>query len=166
MATLWLVGMMGSGKSTVAPLVAAATGREWFDTDTEVATRSGVTVADLIATDEATFREAERAVVGSLAGRDAVVACGGGVVTDPDTVREMRDSGFVVLLDAPLDTLAARVGTGEGRPLLTGEVGGSLGRIASERQDLYRAAADAVVDAAGTPEQVADRVVMAWTRSS
>jgi len=164
-ATLWLIGMMGSGKTTVAPLVADAIGMPWRDTDDEVAARAERPVAAMVADDEPGFRAIEREVVNDLAGEDMVVACGGGVVLDGSSVAAMREAGLVVLLDVPVDALAVRVGAGVRRPLLAEGTVVALERIAAARESLYRAAADVVVDGTGAPEAVARRVVEAWTSS-
>ncbi|HSM02667.1 MAG TPA: bifunctional shikimate kinase/3-dehydroquinate synthase [Acidimicrobiia bacterium] len=158
MTTIWLTGMMGAGKSTVAPLVAARLNRESHDTDALVELRTGSTVEDLFAAGEARFRVEEAAAVQAVAGSWAVVACGGGVVLDADLVADMRRTGVVVWLRAPVEVLEAR--TFADRPLLAGD-SGALRRIAAEREGRYRAAADLVVDAVGAPEEVAARVVAA-----
>jgi len=165
-ATLWLIGMMGSGKTAVAPLVAARLDLPWYDTDREIEARSGRSLAALITEDEPGFRALERAEVARLAGRDAVVACGGGVVLDDATVTLMRETGRVIHLDASPVTLAARLGKGEGRPLLAEGVEAALLRIDRERAERYAAAAHAVVDAEDVEETVAERVVDAWNLSS
>jgi len=164
-ATLWLVGMMGSGKTTVARIVADTLGSRWFDTDDEVAARTGRPAGDVLAEDESRFRAIEREVVVALAGTDAVVACGGGVILDQDSVASMRAGGLVVWLDVPVATLASRVGDGSGRPLLADGPAEALERIAAARGALYREAADVVIEGTGAPEEVAGRVVEAWTSS-
>lgn len=166
MATLWLVGMMGSGKTTVAPMVAARTGRSWIDTDAEIERHTGAAVGELVAADEPRFREMERSEVARIAGVDAVVSCGGGVVLDDASVALMRATGMVVHLEASPGVLVQRVGAGEGRPLLSGGVETSLRRIHGERAVSYREAAHVVVDADADPETVAERVLEAWTRWS
>jgi shikimate dehydrogenase len=164
--TLWLIGMMGSGKSTVAPLVAGVLDRDWEDSDEAVQVTAGRRITDLFAESEAAFRRVEASVIEGLAGSDTVVACGGGVVTQPGLVEAMRDSGLVVWLGGAPETLAERVRSGEGRPLLTGEPAASLGRLLEEREDLYRAAADVIVATDGrSPRQVADEVVRLWNAS-
>ena len=77
MGTLWLVGMMGSGKTTVAQIVAASLNRPCVDTDTAVVASTGRSIDDWFATDVTGFREAERTAVLAVAGDDIVVACGG-----------------------------------------------------------------------------------------
>jgi shikimate kinase len=165
--TLWLIGMMGSGKTTVAPLVADHLQTEWVDTDDLVEHLSGRRITDLVAESESVFREHEAEVVAETAGRQLVVACGGGVVVRPDNVERMRASGLVVWLQAAVDTLVARVGDADGRPLVGGDSSDSLERILDERAGLYGAAAHAVV---GTddrdPAEVAMEVVRAWNASS
>ncbi|WKZ82819.1 MAG: shikimate kinase [Acidimicrobiia bacterium] len=162
MATLWLVGMMGVGKSTVGPIVAETLGREFVDTDEEVEHRSGMSVAEWVRHDLAGFRSLEDEVVEELAGGPLAVACGGGVILSGKSRRLMRRSGMVVWLVAPLDVLVARLGSAEDRPLLTDDPAVRLRRILGERRRLYRRAAHAEVDATGTAEVVAGEVVAAW----
>jgi len=163
MRTLWLVGMMGAGKSTVAPLVGARLRRMAVDIDRLVEESTGSTVSELIAHSEAGFRRAEAAAVRAVAGSEVVAACGGGVVLDDALVLEMRDAGLVVWLHAPVEVLASR-GVAD-RPLLAGD-DSALDRLDRERHARYRAAAHVLVDAVGTPETVAERVVEAWSTSS
>jgi shikimate kinase len=165
--TLWLVGMMGSGKTTVAPRVAEILGAEWVDTDDAVEHLAGLRIVDLIAESESTFRDYESDVVFETAGECLVVACGGGVVVRSDNVEQMRASGLVVWLRAELATLIARIGPGDGRPLVGDVPADSLERILGERTPMYGAAAHAIVDTDGrAPEEVAAEVVRAWNASS
>jgi shikimate kinase len=169
MGTLWLVGLMGSGKSTVGPLVAVRLGLPFIDLDAEVASAAGGSVAEVFTAEgEAGFRRREAAALATVAGTAAVVACGGGVVVDADNVARMRAGGRVVWLEAPPRVLAARVGRGEGRPLLGGgRVDGRLRRLRAERAAAYAAAADGRVATEGlTPSQVADKVVRWWNQST
>ena len=162
---IWLVGMMGSGKTTVAPLVAGSLGREWVDADSVIEEQTGRTIADLFDESEARFRQAEVEAIGSLAAGDAVVATGGGAVTSK-AAEIMGDSGVVVWLRAAVETLVERVGDGSGRPLLTHGLG-ALERVENERRERYAAVADAVVDTDDlVPEAVANRVVEAWASVS
>jgi shikimate kinase len=163
MTTLWLVGMMGAGKSTLAPLVAAQLSREWVDLDKRVEEMTGATVSALFAEGEQEFRRAEAEAMRSVAGLDVVVACGGGIVMDAAVVAEMRRTGLVVWVKVPVEALAERSLTG--RPLLERGPEG-LGRISARRDPKYREAAHVVVAAEGSPGQVAGRVVEAWSSCS
>jgi shikimate kinase len=163
--TLWLVGMMGSGKSSVARAIARRSGRSLLDTDDEVAARSGRSISDWFAEDEAGFRTAERELVMARAGEELVVACGGGVVLDDEAVAAMRASGTVVWLDAPVDVLTERVGDGEGRPLLGEDPAGTLSETLEARSTRYAEAAHQRVDARGSIDEVAERVMGVWANS-
>ncbi len=159
---IWLIGMMGSGKTTVAPLVAAALGRDWLDADTAIEDRTGRTIAELFDESEIRFRAAEVDAIRALAAADAVIATGGGAVMT-EAAEIMSGSGVVVWLRTATKTLAGRVGDGSNRPLLTEGVA-ALALIERERREHYSSLADVVVDTDNlTPAEVADRVVEAWT---
>jgi len=114
---------------------------------------------------EPAFREIERAAVADVCASPVplVIACGGGTVIDPDNRRRLRDAGFVVWLDAPVDVLERRVGDGATRPLLKGNPRDSLARLLAIRETAYDAAAHARVDTADrTVDDVATTVLDAF----
>ncbi|HUG74271.1 MAG TPA: shikimate kinase [Acidimicrobiia bacterium] len=162
---LWLVGMMGSGKSTVGRLVAERLGCDFVDTDELVATHAGVAAADLLTADPVAFRSAEAEAVAGVALSEAVVATGGGVVLDDGSVEVMRSSGLVVWLDAPVEVLARRVGLGEGRPLLGSDPLAAIERLLQERRARYQQAAHVTVEASTPAGVVAVLVATHWEAS-
>jgi shikimate kinase len=160
--TVVLVGMMGSGKTTVGRGLADRLSRPFVDTDLEVERRTGSTVAEMWAAGQVDrFRQLEsEALADALAGGPAVVAAAGGVVLRDDSRRLLADHRPVVWLRAGLPTLLRRVGDGQGRPLLAGDVGGTLARLDAERRPLYRSVADVVVDVdRAEAEEVVDAIV-------
>jgi shikimate kinase len=162
---LWLVGMMGSGKTTVAPLVAAAIGREWVDADDLVVSRSGQSIDALFALSESVFRDVEVETLRSLAGTPVVVAAGGGAVTGAGR-DVMAESGVVVWLRTSLEELRRRLADDDTRPLLR-ESSRALEQLFDQRAPLYESCADHVIDTEGSdPEQVAAMVVAAWRGSA
>ncbi len=167
MATLWLVGMMGAGKSTVGPLVAERLGCGFVDLDEAVAAAAGRSVPEVFAAEgEAGFRRREAAALAEVAGRAAVVACGGGVVVDPANVALMRRTGTVAWLTAPAVVLAARVEDGSGRPL-AGAGGAALAARLASREAAYAAAAHWRVETAErAPADIAEEVVRRWSESA
>ncbi len=149
---LILVGLMGAGKTTVGERCATRLERPLVDTDDLVETATGATVAELFATrGEDRFREFERAAVADACSSPvpAVIACGGGAVLDGDNRGRLRAAGLVVWLRAAPAELAARVGTGAGRPLLVRGPAPTLERLAEARAAAYEAAADVTVDTDG-----------------
>ncbi|MEZ5653413.1 MAG: shikimate kinase [Burkholderiaceae bacterium] len=120
---IFLVGMPGSGKSTVGRRLAARLGRPFVDGDREIEQRCGVSVATVFEIEgEAGFRERETRVLRELAARpDVVVATGGGAVLRPINRRLMRESGLVLFLDASLGELWNRLRHDRKRPLLQSE---------------------------------------------
>ena len=146
---LVLVGLMGSGKTTVGRVVAQRLRRELLDSDFMIEAREGRTVRAIFAEDgEDAFRAIETDVlVEALAADDkAVIAAAGGVVLRSENRAALRDSGArVVWLRADPATLVERVKGGVHRPLLDDDPRGTLERMYAERSDLYREVADAIV---------------------
>ena len=145
-----LVGPPGAGKTTVGHSLAAATGRSFRDTDSDVESAAAMSVADIfVEYGEARFRELERAAVATaLAEHDGVLALGGGAVLDPQT-RELLRGHTVVFLDVDVATAAARVGLNQSRPLLLGNPRAQLARLLDERRPLYETVATVTVDTTG-----------------
>src|SRR5690554_4784541 len=138
-----LIGNMGSGKTTVARIIAKKTGWRFYDLDRLIVKKAGMEIPKIFACQgESGFRRLEREVlVATLCCEKAVIAAGGGTVKDPANLRDMKEAGVVVYLYAEVRELSRRVGKGRGRPLLSGgrpeEI---LARLAVEREPFYRQA--------------------------
>lgn len=165
MNDVFLVGFMGSGKSTVGRLVADRLGLPFTDLDAAVESATGMTVSELFTErGEPGFREVEHEELGRLVSSDpAVVACGGGVILDDRNRVLLHMLGRVVYLRVTAEEALARVGSAEGRPLLAGPDPLESGRtLLAARERLYEAVADLVVDTGGkAPSGVAEEVVAA-----
>ena len=146
---VYLVGMPGSGKSTVGPELARRLGVPFVELDERIEHAAGSSVREIFERDgEARFRELEAAALVEAASRDpSVVSCGGGVVLEPANRVSLRATGEVVFLSVPLEVLAERVRPGAERPLIRSE--GDLERLYRDREPLYREFAAHVVDATG-----------------
>ena len=156
---VYLVGMPGSGKSTVGAELAGRLGVPFIDLDVEIARREGRSITDIFeAEGEAGFRAREAKELLDASTHDpAVIACGGGVVLEAANRITLRNTGTCVFLDVPLAVLATRVQPDAGRPLI--RAAGDLERLLAEREPLYREFAGHVVDGAGDPGEVADAIV-------
>jgi shikimate kinase len=165
--TLWLVGMMGAGKSAVGAVLAARLGRPLVDLDRAIERAAGRSIAEIFAAEgEAGFRKREREALEAVAGRSAVVALGGGAAAQPGVVERLLETGALVYLRARPETLAARVGADEARPLLAGldapDRLAKLRRLLGERERFYLRAPVVVdtdaLDEAGAAAEVLRRL--------
>ena len=165
--TIVLVGLMGTGKSTVARLLADHYGIECLDTDKLVEQRAGRSVRSIFDVQgEDAFRNLESEVLDScLRSPDGCVVAGaGGVVlreSNREALRRASSTGaFVVWLSAPPAVLMTRTARGQHRPLLDDDREGTLNRMARERSALYAEVADITVDVSDrSAESVAQLIV-------
>jgi len=144
-----LVGMMGSGKTTVGKKIASKLQVPFVDTDAEIERRTDRSIAELFDADgEAAFREIESAMLAEVLVSDEpkVVATGGGAVLAASNRALLRERATVIWLHATAGVLAHRTRQDTGRPLLTGDHRAMLERLLAEREPLYREVADHVVD--------------------
>ena len=156
-----LVGVPGSGKTTVGTLLSARLGVAFRDTDHDVEVTEGKPVPDIfVDSGEPHFRELESAAVArALREHDGVLALGGGAVIDP-TTRQLLHEEPTVWLQVGAAAGAHRVGLDVPRPVLLGNVRGRLATLVQERAPLYAEVARLIVDTDGrTPEEVAIAIV-------
>lgn len=168
-----LIGLSGTGKSSVAPLVAARLGWDVVDTDRLVAERFGMSIPRIFARyGEAIFRAAEReALLDACRRQRSVIATGGGVVLDERNWVPLRSGTAVVHLWAPIETLVRRLqreasDAEVGRPLLAGDLEVRLRALWEQRRHLYERADLTISTDDRSPEHVADEIVRAVERRS
>ena len=167
---LFLIGPRGSGKSTVAKLLAHALDWDWLDADDELEKRHGQSIRAIFAAEgEAGFRDKEALILADLCRlRRQIIATGGGVVLRPENRARMRTSGRVVWLTADVETLWRRLqaddATAERRPALT--IGGreESEEITRFREPLYRECASFIVDTSGRAATEVVAAILGWMR--
>lgn len=151
-ANIVLIGMPGSGKSTVGAALAALTGREAIDIDQRIVARAGCSIPEIFAQGgETAFRALEReetAEAGKLSGK--VILTGGGVVKDSRNYGSLHQNGRIYHLIRDLEALPT-----DGRPL---SQGADLAAMWAEREPLYTRFRDAAVDNSGTIEETAKEI--------
>ncbi len=161
---LYLIGMMGSGKSTVGRPLAEALGYRFLDADTSLEQVAGKPIPELFASEgEAGFRTLEAAVLNQIAAwHSLVVATGGGVVTRPENWGQLRQ-GVVIWRDAPDALLLERLGADPTpRPLLAcPNPAARLAELLQERRPLYAQADLHILQDGRPPEDVALQVIEA-----
>jgi shikimate kinase len=158
-----LVGFMGTGKSTVGPIVAGRLGRTFVDTDLLIEERTGLTVPEIFARlGEPAFRTLERTICRDVAHlHNMVIAVGGGAILDPTNRGGLESSGVLILLTCNADTIISRVRKsvqrGE-RPLLSKDFRQQVHDLLTARQPIYSSVSLQIDTTGMTPEEVAQRV--------
>lgn len=140
---------MAAGKTTVGRQLARALGLDFVDSDREIERHCGVDIPTIFDYEgESGFRRRERAIISELTQRDGIVlATGGGAILDPGNRQDLAQRGVVVYLATTVDEQLRRTRNDRSRPLLQkGDRRATLERLLAERDPLYRATADLVVE--------------------
>lgn len=142
-----LIGLSGSGKTSVARSVADTLGWSFIDTDQQIEQQTGHSITELFGQwGEPAFRAKEREVLeNALAHNNAVIATGGGVVEDTHNRELLRQRAFIVWLHAPVPTLVERLGTTNDRPLLSQAPESRLTHLGQRRAPFYTQLAEWIV---------------------
>jgi shikimate kinase len=154
---------MGAGKTLVGAMVAERAHARFFDLDTMVEDRAGMSIAEIFAThSEDAFRAFEKAALPSVLQSDSVVALGGGVVVDDENWRLVSENSTTVYLDVPFPVLWERIRHFHGRPLTLNRTAAEVEQLLERRRPRYEEAAFRV-DATKPPRVVADEVLELWS---
>ena len=159
-----LVGLMGAGKSTVGRRLAKRLGLAFIDSDEEIEKAAGRSIRDIFDSfGEPGFRDGERRVIARLVGGGPkVIATGGGAFVDEETRKLILDQCIAIWLDADIETLAARVGRRDHRPLLQGKDPVEVLRsLAQMRNPLYAQAHIHIRSEPAPHERTVERILKA-----
>lgn len=152
MKNIFLIGFMGTGKSTVAACLSNDYGMEIIEMDQMIVEREEMSIPDIFAQKgEPYFRDAETNLLIEIQSKEnAVVSCGGGVALREKNVEEMKKSGKIVLLNAKPETILERVKDDDNRPLLRGNKNVEFIRnMMEQRRPKYESVADFVIQTDG-----------------
>lgn len=158
-----LAGFMGTGKSTVGPLLAEQLGWRFVDTDALIEARAGLPIPRIFAErGEPIFRRLEAEVCRQVAdGARQVIALGGGALLDPHTRAYLQARALVVCLTAPLEEIVRRVGEDPARPLFHADRA-RLAALYAERAVHYAALPHHLATEGRTPAEIAEEIVRLW----
>ena len=148
-SNIYLVGLMGAGKTTVGRQLAKRLGRPFYDSDHEIVERTGVPIPTIFEIEgEEGFRRRESQAIEELtASTDIVLATGGGVVLNPENRARLHNTGWVVYLNVPPALLFERTRHDRNRPLLrVPDPLAKLEELHRQRDPLYREAAHTIVE--------------------
>ena len=160
---IFLIGPMGSGKTSVGNLVANMLSKKFLDTDSEIESITGVDITYIFDIEgEAGFRKREEKVVEEATQmQNIVLATGGGAVESKNSRRCIRDNGFVVYLETNIEDQLKRVTPNNRRPLLrTRNPEQKLKELATKRKEFYEPIATSVVQTKGQkPKVLAEKII-------
>ncbi len=160
---IYLIGFMGSGKSTVGPLLAKETNRAFFDTDKWIVNQTDKTIPEIFAQNgEEYFREKERAAIQFASQlEDFVVSVGGGAVMDTRNWLALKSSGLIIYLKCDVESILERVKNDLNRPLLSKSENKreKIETLLNQRASTYEQA-DLIIDVTNlSPESVVQKIV-------
>jgi len=160
MKSIALIGFMGSGKSTVGPLLADRLDQAFLDLDSLTERLAGKSVSEVFSGEgESGWRQWEsRALKQAAEGKDLVLSCGGGIILDSANRNILRQCFFTLYLDTSEAVLVERLRWKRGRPLLdVNHPEAAIAQLLEERRTLYEAAAHLIVKTdLKKPQEVAD----------
>ncbi len=146
---IYLVGLMGAGKTTIGRLLAKSLGLPFYDSDKAIEDITGVDIATIFEFEgEQGFRLRENKMITELTGlRDIVLATGGGVILNEENRVRLKETGFVVYLQCSIDRIVDRTSRNSQRPLLNvNNPREKIQTLLNERESLYLSCADFVID--------------------
>ena len=159
-----LIGMRGSGKTTTARLLSQRLDRELLDLDSLIRAKSGSSISEIIEKHGWDyFRDQESSVAEEVSNTNQkIISTGGGIVLRAGNIDALKKNGFVVFLKASRATMIGRLGDMSDRPPLTDQksISSEIEQLLEERQKLYEATADAIIDTDNLePEKVVEQIM-------
>ena len=163
---LWLLGLSGSGKSSVGPILAKKLSLPFLDTDQTITETARLSIPQIFAQGgEQEFRRWESKIVNQLSLHPpSVIACGAGVILDPQNRRTLAQTGQRIYLRAEIATLLPRLSHHRDRPLLpAGQLQPKLTQQLSERAPWYEESEIQISIGSDTPEQISEKIIATLT---
>ena len=143
MTAIYLIGFMGTGKTTVGMELAEKLGYSFHDSDQVVMDRTGKSISEIFAeVGENGFRSLEQQILQSLPTEKCIIATGGGIILKTANRKYMMENGTVIWLDATPTEIIRRLETDSSRPLLSGNKNEQIQSLYRQRADLYKQAAN------------------------
>ncbi len=160
MNNLYLIGIMGCGKTTVGKKAAKILGSPFFDLDREVEKKEGLLIREIFEKNgESAFRALESKVLADLSHqREAVISTGGGIILMQKNVDQMKATGTIIWIRRPVEDIIRRVNTNV-RPLIKDNPK-KLFEIYAEREPLYQQYADITIDNTKGLNEAAEAIAM------
>jgi shikimate kinase len=150
MDNIYLIGFMGSGKTTIGKALGNYLNISVIDTDEEIIRIKNKSITDIFNDEgEPAFRRYENEVLRNLPSKDCIVTTGGGIIKSEENRLWLKENGLVVFLDATPDEIVNRLMDDQSRPLLIGDKKAKISQMLEERMALYSETANFIVDTTG-----------------
>lgn len=166
---IYLIGFMGTGKSSVSKCLEDLIGKKVYDLDNMIEEEAGKKIADIFSEGgESVFRDMETKVLYSTKRMDyAIISCGGGTVLRKENVQFMKEHGTIVLLTATAATVLERVKDSKDRPILNGNMNEEyIETLMEKRRDIYKKSADITIETDNKSVlEIANEVVNGMTKN-
>ncbi len=157
---IFLVGFMGSGKSTVGKILAQKLNKRFLDIDTLIEEKEGKSIRDIFKTKgEKYFRKKEKEEIEHIVQKKGfIVSTGGGLGADIENMEKMKRNGTVIWLDVSLEEILKRCGNDKNRPLLNQPIE-NIKKLFEKRKDVYSKADIRIIAENKTPEEIAEEIL-------
>ncbi len=149
---IFIVGLMGSGKTSVGKILAKKVGRNFYDTDQEIIKNEKLDISQIFNKyGEDYFRELEHTILKKIiSNQGAIVSTGGGIVLKKENVDIMKDNGIIIFLNIDVETQIARIKNKKNRPLLkNSNLKGDLKNMKNDRDKIYESISNLKIDVSG-----------------
>ena len=160
---IYLIGLMGAGKTTIGRLLAKSLGLPFYDSDKAIEDVTGVDIATIFEFEgEKGFRLRENKMISELTElEDIVLATGGGVILDEQNRERLKENGFVIYLQCSIDRIVDRTSRSSQRPLLNVDnPREKIQALIDEREELYLSCADFVIDSGQMQSKAAVKEIL------
>ena len=149
---IFIVGLMGSGKTSVGKILAKKVGRNFFDTDQEIIKNEKLDISQIFNKyGEDYFRELEHAILKRIISNEgSIVSTGGGIVLKKENIDIMKDNGIIIFLNIDVETQIARIKNKKNRPLLkNSNLEDDLKNMKNDRDKVYESISNLKIDVSG-----------------